>query len=68
MAFLSIPNVSLKGLSACVPKTIIENKKYAGFAPGEVDNIISAVGVERHRISDKDVCTSDLCYNSAEQQ
>jgi len=67
MAFLHIPNVNLKGLSACVPGTILENKQYSGFHPGEVDDIIAAIGVERRRIAGHNVCTSDLCYHAAEK-
>jgi 3-oxoacyl-[acyl-carrier-protein] synthase-3 len=67
MAFLHVPNVNLKGLSASVPKIILENKQYSGFHPGEVDDIITAIGVERRRIADHNVCTSDLCYHAAEK-
>lgn len=67
MAFINIPNVSIKGLSACVPKTSLENKDYQGFSREEVNDIISAIGVERHRVAGRDVCTSDLLYHSAER-
>ncbi len=67
MAFLHVPKVSLRGVSACVPKTISENKHYQGFAPEEVDNIIAAIGVERRRIADQEICASDLCCHAAEK-
>lgn len=67
MAFLHVPNVGIKGISACVPKDILENKQYSGFASDEADNIIAAIGIERHRIAGKDVCSSDLCFHAAEK-
>jgi 3-oxoacyl-[acyl-carrier-protein] synthase-3 len=67
MAFLHIPNVSIKGISACVPKNILENKQYSGFTGVESDAIIAAIGIERHRIAGKEVCTSDLCFHAAER-
>ena len=67
MAFLHVPNVSIKGLSSCVPKKILENKHYAGFDENERDEIIEAIGVERRRVAGQDVCSSDLCFNAAEK-
>jgi 3-oxoacyl-[acyl-carrier-protein] synthase-3 len=68
MAFLHIPNVSMKGLSACVPERILENKLYPGYATiEEAEMIMAAIGIERRRISDLNVCTSDLCCTAAER-
>ncbi len=67
MAYLFIPNVSLRGFSACVPRTIEENKDYHGFLKDEADDIIAAIGVKQRRIAGKDICTSDLCYHAAEK-
>lgn len=67
MAFLQVPNVSIKGLSACVPKTILENSDLSIFTPEESEKFIAATGVKRRRIADSDVCTSDLCYHAAER-
>ena len=67
MSFLHIPSVSLKGVSACVPKNILENSGYPGFTAGEAEKFMVTTGVERRRISDPDVCTSDLCFHAAER-
>jgi len=67
MAFLHVPKVSIKGVSACVPGKILENNKYSGFSNDESETIIAATGIERHRIADKNICTSDLCFNAAEK-
>lgn len=66
MSFLSIPNVKLVGLSACVPKTI-ENNKLIYAKWGGYDNFVSTTGIAHHRKCDKDTCTSDLCFAAAEQ-
>ena len=67
MAFLHIPNVRLAGLSACVPKKVLENTDYQGFLGDEAQKFIESTGVERHRIADDNICTSDLCYYASEQ-
>jgi 3-oxoacyl-[acyl-carrier-protein] synthase III len=67
MAFLHIPDVRLTGLSACVPGRILENSQYPGFTTEEAQKFIASTGVERHRIAEKNVCTSDLCCHAAER-
>lgn len=67
MAFLHFPNVSLTGLSACVPKTKLENKDLPIFNVAEAEKFIASTGVERRRAAGKDLCTSDLCYQAADR-
>jgi len=65
MAFLDIPNIKVSGISACVPNHKDENSSY----PLEKDDrqkLISSIGVEKKRISDKNVCSSDLCFKAAD--
>lgn len=67
MAFIEVTNISIKGLSACVPKNIVDNaedypKKWVGY-----ENFVSATGIAKHRNSPDDICSSDLCLNAAEQ-
>lgn len=67
MAFLEVKNVSIKGLSACVPKNIVDNAedypmKWAGY-----ESFVSATGIAKHRNSPENICSSDLCLNAAEQ-
>ncbi len=67
MAFLEVNNVSIKGLSACVPKNVVDNaldypKKWPGF-----ESFVSATGIAKHRNSPEDICSSDLCLKAAEQ-
>jgi len=67
MAFLHIPNVRMAGISACVPRHILENTQYKFFTQGEAEKFIESTGVERHRVANDDTCTSDLCLAAAEK-
>ncbi len=66
MALFRIPNIALRGIAACVPAQVEENRNYAMPAE-EMQTFINNVGVERRHITPKDVCTSDLCLQAAEQ-
>lgn len=65
MAFLEVKNVKIAGLSACVPKTIEENRDLSILSAGEAEKLISSTGIERKRKADKGVCTSDMCHRAA---
>lgn len=67
MAFLDVKNVSLSGVSACVPKNIENNDNFPYFQPGEAEKFISTTGVSRRRKADAGVTASDLCYYAAEK-
>jgi 3-oxoacyl-[acyl-carrier-protein] synthase III len=67
MALNKTKNVTIRGISACVPKNIVENKDYPFFEEGEYEKFIASVGIERRRIVNPGTCTSDLCYVAAEQ-
>lgn len=67
MAFLLIKNVKLIGLSACVPKTICENKELPLFDGDDAAKFIASTGVERRRIANEQTTTSDLCFHAAEK-
>ncbi|MDR1653976.1 MAG: ketoacyl-ACP synthase III [Prevotellaceae bacterium] len=67
MAFLQVNNVKISGLSACVPKTIDENANFPMFDDDGYKNFVAATGIERKRISSKEVTTSDLCISAAEK-
>lgn len=58
MAFININNVNILGISAAVPKTknVNTNAKF-----------IATTGVLEKRITDNNICTSDLCLKAAEQ-
>ncbi len=67
MAFLKIPNVSIKGISACVPPQVEENRDIPFYSPEDAEQIITATGIERRHIAGPDICVSDLCYKAAER-
>ena len=66
MAFLKTPNLSIKGISACVPCHIEENRGLSVFSSiEESEKFIAATGVERRHKATNDICTSDLCFVAA---
>ncbi|WP_407404326.1 3-oxoacyl-ACP synthase III family protein [Chryseobacterium sp.] len=68
MAFITIPNVGIKGIAACVPDTIIRNDSLGNIFPEEeLKKIIDSVGIKERRIVNDDVCASDLCYKAADK-
>jgi 3-oxoacyl-[acyl-carrier-protein] synthase III len=67
MSLSSNKNISIKGISACVPSNTVENNNYEFFEPGEYEKFVASVGIERRRIVKNGICTSDLCFAAAEQ-
>lgn len=65
MAFLDINNVSIKGISACVPKKsdrISDIYKWDGAT-----NFIESTGIASRRRADDLVTSADLCYEAADE-
>lgn len=68
MSIVSFNNVKIKGISAVVPKNIIDNRNFTDiFTPQEIENTIKTTGIEKRRFASKDICSSDLCYHAAEK-
>lgn len=67
MAYLSINNVSIRGIAACVPHHVEENASLPFYAPGEAVQIIDAIGIERRHVATPDIVVSDLCCKAASQ-
>ena len=67
MAYLNINNVAIRGVSACVPKNIVDNKTIYKQEWGDVDAFIESTGIERHRNATKEICSSDLCVSAADE-
>lgn len=67
MAFNNIRNVSIRGISACVPSLREDNKLLKLFSgPEESGKFIEATGVEfRHIVKNSGICTSDMCYTAS---
>lgn len=67
MAFFKIENVAIRGISACVPPKVEENKDLPFYAPGEAEQVMAAIGIERRHKASADITVSDLCYKAAEK-
>ena len=68
MAFLEFTNVGITGLSAAVPRTVINNYEYTTYFPKEdVKEIVDKVGIKERRFADEKTCSSDLCFAAAEK-
>ena len=68
MAFLKIPNVVIKGISACVPPLIEENRDIPFYSSEEAEKVIESTGVERkHIVADSGITASDLCLKACEK-
>lgn len=66
MAILKFSGVGISAMSACVPSVIAQNKDLTYLIPPEeIEKTIRSIGINERRISDKDVCSSDLCYKAA---
>lgn len=68
MAFIAFRNVKVAGISAGVPKTIINNLDGGDNFSTEYspENFVETTGVKERRYS-TNLTTSDLCYESAEK-
>lgn len=67
MAFLKIENVAIRGISACIPSNVEENKDYPFFAENELDRMIPTIGVERRHVCEQGITPSDMCFKAAEK-
>jgi len=67
MAFIEVRNVSIKGISAGVPRRVIDNLKEFNDYSQEYDAaaFVESTGVKERRIDN--LTTSDLCVPAAEQ-
>lgn len=66
MAILRFKNVGIRAVAACVPKKIEYTTELSDIMSEEdIQKTINNIGIEERRIADKDVCTSDLCYQAA---
>lgn len=64
MAFQKLSNIRIVGISAGVPRNIVENEKMS-FEGYDAKDFVNTTGVKQRRI-DHNLTTSDLCYSAAE--
>lgn len=68
MAVISFKGVSIKAISACVPKNVSKNCDLGYLIPeDEIQKTISSIGIREKRFVDNDVTASDLCFKAAEK-
>ena len=67
MAFLKIENVSIRGMSGCVPKNVEENKDLPFYSPEEAEHVIEEIGIVRKHIAPAEITVADLCYGAAQK-
>ena len=68
MSFLKFDNVVIKGISAVVPRKVINNKNHSKiFTEQEIENTIKTTGIAERRFAGENVCSSDLCFQAAEK-
>ncbi len=65
MSLFSVQNIKLSGISACVPKNEVSNLNIELLSPKERELLVKSVGIEKRRVAERGVCTSDLCLESA---
>jgi len=65
MAFFSIPDVKLAGISACVPANEFHNNDYTWVEKNDRDLLIKTIGVTSKRHVSEGTTSSDLCYYAA---
>ena len=67
MANWKIKNISLRGVTACVPKNKVDTKDMPIFSPKDCEKFLEGVGIESRRVAEPGVTASDLCYEAAEK-
>ena len=66
MPLLTYHNVGIAGISAVVPRKVVKNLSCKGlFTKQEIEKTIRMTGIEERRFAEKDVTTSDLCFEAA---
>lgn len=63
---LKFNNIGISGISAAVPKHVIDNYAYTEyFEKEEVKAIVDKIGIKERRFADAATCSSDLCFAAA---
>ncbi len=60
MAFFTIPNIRISGISSVVPNKTIHNKDYDYLTEAERNFLIKTTGIEEKRHAEFGVTTVDL--------
>lgn len=63
--FSAVKNISIRGLSACVPNHIERTMDYTWISEEERKMFAKNTGVEERRVADQETTTADLCETAA---
>jgi len=68
MAIGELKNVTIKGISCCLPDNkILNTDYYEKFGKDLVDKVIKMTGINTRYVAIKEQCASDLAYTAAER-
>lgn len=67
MSFITVHNVSLKGIAAAVPLVKYSNIEYSHIPVEERELFIKTTGIKERRVATQDISTSDMCFEPAKQ-
>ena len=67
MAVFTVPNISIKGIAASVPKQVEDNEQLELISEAERAMFIKTVGIRYRRVAEAGVTASDLCYAAADK-
>ncbi|MCX7125541.1 MAG: ketoacyl-ACP synthase III, partial [Gammaproteobacteria bacterium] len=57
-------NIHIAGISAAVPKNVVNN---SNLLFQDIEKTIDSIGVKARHVVDNTLCTSDLCFHAAEK-
>lgn len=67
MGMFSFVNIGILGISAALPRKVINNYNHdLYFKKEDIREIIDKIGVRERRFVDENTCSSDLCFAAAE--
>ena len=67
MAYWSIKNVALRGVTGTVPNNPVKTTFFDFFSEKEAETFDNTVGIKNRYIAPDDICASDLCFDAAER-
>lgn len=65
MAYWSIKNVALRGVTGTVPNNPVKSRDFEFFSENDAETFDNTVGILNRYIAPDDICASDLCFDAA---
>lgn len=66
MALVTVNGVSIRGISAAVPRTILDNTTATAADGSDLQRVVKSIGINQRRMAADDQCTSDMCVAAAQ--